>query len=771
MKKSRKLTAIMFTDIVGYTALMQADEERAVEVRARHREVFNQSHSDFNGDILQYYGDGTLSVFSSAVDAVACAIKIQKSLRDRSPKVDLRIGIHLGDVVHSDQEVYGDGVNLASRIENIATAGSILVSGRLNEELQNQKDISTQSIGVYQFKNIVNPVEVFAISNEGIVLPSFSTDEGRKDKSIAVLPFVNMSSDKENAYFSDGISEEIINALAKIDGLKVTSRTSSFFFKDKNLPIKEIGRQLGVASILEGSVRLSGTKLRITAQLIQVEDDFHFWSETWDRSMEDLFDIQDEISLLIAEKIREQFGHLVIKDHLVEKETESVTAYDCFLRARYLENKWNPVDMQAAIKLYRKALEVDPNYADAFLGLANSYGFLGTTGVLSYEEGWQKTAEYTQQALHLNGNLSGIHYQLSNLAFFIESDFEKSLSEMNKAVELNPNNATAREFLSFLLILKGDKEGAFDEVEQAVGINPLSDETRFFKAYLHYMIEEYEVALGILNGILEKNPKNIPATSIKSQVLLAQGKVVEFFSFLDKVPDNTMPDGEKLGLITLGHILGGHQEESTRHLESLHALAQKPEGFAGDSLLFFVYAIQGDNDKAFEWVEQALEKKSSLLLLRYTDPLAKNFRNDKRYNILHEKIYGTAETEKVKTINSAGVDRDLADQIEQKLSHLIREEKIYLDPDLSLRKLAERLQVHSNQLSWVLNQKMGSNYNEFINSLRLEAFKEIAANKENSHLTIEGLAYESGFNSKTVFNTFFKKHMGLTPRGYLKSLQ
>ena len=761
----------MFTDIVGYTAIMQDDEERAAEVRARHRHVFNQSHSDYSGEILQYYGDGTLSVFESAVEAAECAIYIQKNLTEHSPKVDLRIGIHLGDVVHSDQEVYGDGVNLASRIEHMSTAGSILISSRLNEELKNHKAISTESLGAFQFKNIKNETEVFAITNEGVSLPLFSKTENRARKSIAVLPFLNMSSDKKNSYFSDGITEEIINALSKIQGLKVTSRTSSFFFKDKNLPISEIGGQLGVASILEGSVRLSAKRLRISAQLIQVEDDFHFWSETWDRNVEDLFEIQDEISLLIAEKIREQFGHLVIQDHLVEKETESVTAYDYFLRARFLENKWNPTDAQEAIKLYRKALEVDPNYSDAFLGLANSYGFLGTTGAISFEVGWQKTVEYTQQALHLNGNLSGIHYQISNQAFFIESDYEKSLSEMVRAIELNPNNATAREFMSFLLILKGDRAGAFEQIKLAVDINPLSEETRFFKAYWHYMTEEFGEALEIIDDILTKNPKNIAANSIKLLMLLSEEKVDELFAFLNEIPEHTLPNADVLGVTTLGHIISGNDVETKSHLAALEAMAALPDGYTADSYLFFAYAAQNDFDRAFEWVEKAIENKSFLLLLRYPDPFAKAIRADNRYAYYQEKIYGKLESSKPKPVKTSIVDREMAERIEKELHDLVQSERVYLDPNLSLRKLAEKLETHPNQLSWVLNQKLGSNYNEYINQLRLEAFKENASKKENSHLTIEGLAYESGFNSKTVFNTFFKKQTGLTPKGYIKSLR
>jgi len=241
-KKVRQLAAIMFTDIVGYTALMQGDEAVATSIRARHREVFRQQHELHQGKIIQYYGDGTLSVFKSAIEAAECAIDIQRLLQEGNP-VPLRIGLHMGDIVFNKTEVYGDGVNVASRIQSMGVAGAILLSGKLNDELKNHHDISTVSAGHFELKNIAHPVEVFAITNDGIIVPQPLELNGKQkiiNKTIAVLPFVNMSTSAENEYFSDGITEEIINALSKIKSLKVTSRTSSFFFKNKSIPIKQI---------------------------------------------------------------------------------------------------------------------------------------------------------------------------------------------------------------------------------------------------------------------------------------------------------------------------------------------------------------------------------------------------------------------------------------------------------------------------------------------------------------------------------------------------
>ena len=234
-QKNRRLAAVMFTDIVGYTAFMQGDEKLAIKLRAHHREVFEQQHQLYQGEVIQYYGDGTLSIFKSAIQAVKCAIEIQQLLQ-KGEAVPIRIGIHMGDIVFNKTEVYGDGVNFASRIESIGVAGSILVSGKLNDELENHKDIFSSSLGQFELKNIAKPVEIFAISNDGIKVPQAIELKGKQksiEKTIAVLPFVNMSTNAENEYFSDGITEEIINALAKVKSLKVTSRTSSFFFKIK----------------------------------------------------------------------------------------------------------------------------------------------------------------------------------------------------------------------------------------------------------------------------------------------------------------------------------------------------------------------------------------------------------------------------------------------------------------------------------------------------------------------------------------------------------
>ena len=571
--------------------------------------------------------------------------------------------------------------------------------------------------------------------------------------TIAVLPFVNMSNSEENEYFSDGITEEIINALAKIGNLKVTSRTSSFFFKNKNVNIKDIAKTLGVSTILEGSIRLSNDMVRITAQLIQAEEDFHFWSETWDRKLDNIFEIQDEISLIIADKLREEFGHLEIQEHLVNKQTENIQAYEYSLKAKYLRNKWNPEDVKEAILLFKKALELDPKHSESHLGLADCYSFLGTTGFLPFLEAWEKTHQYTQQALKLNPNLSGVHYQLANQAFFIECDYNKSLQEMKKAIEINPNNAEAQQFMSFLYIIAGEKSESKKHLEIAKTINPLSEETQFFNAYYHYMVEDFTKSLELLNKCIAANDKNIPAYSVKSLCLLKLGLYDEVINFFNQVPSEVIVLGEKTGAIALAYALKNEEVKTQEYQHLLEEQAKGINGFTADSFTFMLHVVLGNLNEAFDWIENAIKKKSSLLLLRFADPLLVALKDDSRYLSYKNILFKVDDSPESGSAKKALLDQITSERYRKLVLTYIKNHQPYLDSSLSLRSFAEQIKIHPNQLSWLLNASFGKNFNEYINHYRIETFKSLAKNPQNSNITIMGLAYDSGFNSKTAFNT------------------
>lgn len=609
-------------------------------------------------------------------------------------------------------------------------------------------------------------VQFDRISHLRLVLITPSTIS---NKTIAVLPFVNMSSDAENEYFSDGITEEIINALAKINGLKVTSRTSAFHFKGKNIPMPTIGKELGVSTLLEGSVRLAGNSMRITAQLIDAAEDFHFWSETWDRKLDNVFEVQDEISLLIADRLREHFGHFEIQEHLVEPNTNSLDAYKLFLKGRQTFNKWNPEDVKQSMAYYQQALEIDPNHAEAMVGLADAYSFLATITVIPYEEGWSKCAELTLKALTINDRLAAAYYNLANLAFFTKFSYREAFEHGSKAVSVNPNHVESQQFMAFLYILAGKKAEARKHLDAALSVDPLSQETQFYSGYIEYMSDNYSEAVKQLDRCLEVNPMNIPVHSVKTLCLLKLGRYDEAVSYFDALPSEIVVAGEKAGSQALGYAMKGDKVNAQKLEDLLNEMANGEDGFTADSYKFLLAGATGRNDDAFAWVEGALKMGSPLLLLRYSDPLVNPIQKDPRYTEFHhqlfpEDLFGT-KTEATK--KKALLDETAAADYKTKLQQLIEAEKSHLNPGVSLRSLADELGIHANQLSWLLNDGFGKNFNEFINHYRVEEFKQLAKLPENAHLTIMSIAYDCGFNSKTVFNTYFKKETGLTPKQFL----
>jgi len=417
----RQLVAIMFTDMVGYTALMQEDERLAKQKRDRHRKVLEENVNKFNGEILQYYGDGTLSIFNSGVQAVQSAIQIQKEL-NKEPKVALRIGLHTGDIVFDEDGIYGDGVNIASRLESISVPGGILISEKLQDELFNQPELKTQSLGKFRLKNVKKPVEVYAVSADGIIVPSpneLSSEKAESTKTIAVLPFVNMSSEPDNEYFSDGITEEILNALVKVEGLQVTSRTSSFAFKGKNLEAKEIAKRLNVNTILEGSVRKSGKRVRITAQLINTSNDYHIWSETYDRDLEDIFEVQDEIAKKITNTLREKLTVQQKDEQLVTSKTDNIDIYNLYLKGKHHLFKWSPDETKKGLEILNEVIHQEENFAPAHSLIAFCYVLLGAMGHMKTGIAYNKAMDHAKRAIELDSTLADAYASLGLVKIFL----------------------------------------------------------------------------------------------------------------------------------------------------------------------------------------------------------------------------------------------------------------------------------------------------------------------------------------------------------------
>jgi TolB-like protein/Flp pilus assembly protein TadD len=469
----------MFTDMAGYTALMQQDERQAKASRDRQRSVLEDRITGHDGRILQYYGDGTLSVFQSAISAVRAAVEVQERLR-AAPSVPLRIGIHTGDVVHDEEGVFGDGVNVASRIQGMSVSGGVLISGKVFDEVKNHPDIRTRNLGAFNLKHVQHPMHVYAIVNEGLAVPTESeVSSGRIDtsKSVAVLPFVNMSADPENEFFSDGITEEIINALTQVNGLKVTARTSSFAFKGRNDDIRQIAERLAVTHVLEGSVRRAGNRVRVTAQLICAEDGYHMFSETYDGALEDVFALQDQIARKIVERLADRLRPVQTSEgerRVSVRHSHDTEAHTEYLKGRFEAARFSPESSRRAIVHYERAMAMDPDCALPYTGLAGAYVFLGAIGHAPAQDAFSRAEAAAVKAIELEPEAGASHVALAAVQLFHKWDFDGAYRSFQKAISLNPGSADAHHLYGMYLQAIGDFEEAVEENRIAVQLDPLA---------------------------------------------------------------------------------------------------------------------------------------------------------------------------------------------------------------------------------------------------------------------------------------------------------
>jgi len=406
MPQSRQLAAIMFTDIVGYTLLMGKDEEEAFNLLSINLKLQQPLIEQFNGRLIKELGDGILASFATVFDAVTCACHILTACK-KEAGLQLRIGIHQAEVIFQNGDVFGDGVNIAARIQAIAPINSILVSESVHSNISNKKGFQTKYKGEEILKHVKEPIRLYEIIMEESFNPeiknkAIKTAPAIPSKSIAVLPFVNMSNDPEQEYFSDGMAEDIITSLSHLEDLKVAGRTSSFQFKGKNVDLHEVGNKLGVKTVLEGSVRRQGNRLRITAQLINVEDGFHLWSQKYDRDMDDIFAIQDEIALSITEQLKVL---LLQKDRerITRAATHNAIAYELYLKGTFHINRRGS-SIKVGLECFRKAIEMDPNYSLAYTGFAYANILGAFYSFFPAREVMQKIKEALETSIRLDSS-------------------------------------------------------------------------------------------------------------------------------------------------------------------------------------------------------------------------------------------------------------------------------------------------------------------------------------------------------------------------------
>jgi len=646
----RKLAAIMFTDMVGYSALTQHNEALALELLQEHRRLLRSIFPKHRGSEIKTIGDGFLVEFSSALAAVQCGIEIQEAIAKRNsvnpPQgcFQVRIGIHLGDVVRGDNDVVGDGVNIAARIEPLAGPGGICISQQVFDQVEKRVAKSLKRMGPVTLKNIMQPLDVYWVEYEGATSgpPTLVQADRRSgtEKSIAVLPFLNMSSDPENEYLSDGLTEDLIMAFSRLKGLRVPARTSSFAFKGKHEDIRRIGEHLNVNTILEGSVRKVRDRLRVTAQLINVADGDHLWAQTFDRQMQEVFAIQDEITREIVRALEMQLVGAGDQP-LAEHGTYNTNAYQLYLQARYHFNKFTGEGFKRCIECCKKALEIEPNYALAYAALSLSFQYGWFYGHLSFEEKLAAIGVhdlFAEKAVELDPNLAESQTALAMVRFWNERDWSRAEECFKQAIKLNPNYVTAHEHYSLFLACRRRTDEAIKHARWALQLDPLSPLNTLSVVALYWLVHRYDLMFEQAHRLFDLESNFFGTYWMLGLAHWSQGMHDAAVAELRKA---VQLGGGPVPLADLGCLLGrvDRKPEAQQVLEELKELGKRM--YVQPPCLGFVHASLGNHDEAFDCFAQGMEHENgSIAYLReYCICTGLNeLRADPRFPALLKKI-------------------------------------------------------------------------------------------------------------------------------------
>ncbi len=628
-EQTRQLAAIMFTDIVGYTTLMGEDEDRAIQELERNLQIQIPLIEENSGTFVKQMGDGILASFHSSLDAINCAVAIQEAIEEPSPQ--LRIGIHLGDILTKDGEVYGDGVNIASRIESIAPPGGILISGQMMDTIRNKIQYQTSFFGEKNLKNVSQPIRLYSVtSREESNTPSVPLDE-TSEKSIIVIPFENISSDPENEYFSDGLTDELIDTLAKLPELKVISRTSAFSLKKTDKDIRSLRNQFNVKYGLEGSVRKAGDRLRITAQLINLEDGYHLWSQRFDRHLDDIFEIQEEIAQRIVEELM-----IKLKGKLVEAPTENKKAYKAYLMGRYFWNKRTTAGLEKSLYYFKEGINLDPGFALAYVGLADSYRMQGHQNIYPPTSIFPKAKAAAQKALEINPNLAEALASLGAIVGGHDWNWSQSLNYVRQSIKINPNFAVARQWLSEVYAILGDFESALKSIGQAEELDPLSMVIKSTKGWLYFLDRKYDRAIEILEESKDLDDQFYLTYFYLGQIFIQKG---DHQQALENLNRSLTLSGKEPGVISyLGYCYGvmGDKPKATAVLDQLDQLANQKYCSKFHHAVVHLGLNQEEEVKLF--LLQAFEERSDLIIFINVDPIFDAVRERKWFQKLVDDL-------------------------------------------------------------------------------------------------------------------------------------
>ena len=608
---SHQLAAILFADVVGYTAMMQEDEATAVEKINRFRHSLETIAEELNGKIIQYYGDGALLLFQSSTDAAEFAKVLQMDINE-PPMIPVRIGIHMGDVLLQNGNVFGDVVNIASRIQALAPSGGIYVSEMVFQNIANKKGLESVFIRQEKLKNVKEPVRIFEVLtsySQPVIAPVIIKPVSKivEENSIAVLPFSNMSSDMEQEYFSDGLTDDIITQLSKIKALKVISRTSVMQYKKNPKSIKEIGKELGVAVILEGSVQRSSNKVRITAQLIDAATDEHLWADSYDRSVKDIFVIQREVAISIASVLNKKLSKKEV-ENLDDAPSVDVQAYDLYLRGKFLVEKRNKTDLLIARELFQQAIKKAKDFAPANSGLANTYLLSSYRGYEDPDIMLPLAKKQIDMALTIEPSAAETH---AAMGYWYHQTFNWKEAEKSyrKSIQLNANQSNVYLWLAILLEGKGEKELAAGIYSKGIEINPEWEYLMQSRVKAFMNTGNHEEAIKLQKHLIDKatfDPvlRNKRLTEL-SRLYWFLNKRDEAIQLATKAKDNGL----------LRFYKDGDNSFLLKEVDEQYNVLRKSGDYISEFWMGLAYANAGSKDKALACFNNAVVLKEAAVTL------------------------------------------------------------------------------------------------------------------------------------------------------------
>jgi adenylate cyclase len=551
----RRLAAILAVDVAGYSRLMGEDEEGTLAaLRAVRRELGDPKIAEHRGRIVKTTGDGLLVEFASVVDAVRCAVEVQREMIPRNAaaptqrRIEFRMGINVGDIIIEDGDIFGDGVNIAARLEALAEPGGICLSAAAHEQVRDRLDIAFDDLGEQQVKNIVRPVRVFQVRREGpLPDPPPQAGEGRvgalplPDKpSLAVLPFQNMTGDPEQEYFVDGMVEEITTAIARLPWLFVIARNSAFTYKGKPVDVKQMAQALGVRYVLEGSVRKAANRVRITGQLIDTTTGAHIWAERFDGALDDIFELQDQVAASVVGAIEPKLRQSEI-ERASRKPAANLTAYDLYLRALAHFHKYTEEGLREAVALMKRALAIDPSYAPAaaMIGWCRTFQRLQGWGHLS-DDDIAEAVQLARQAIETGKDDPDALWMATNAVSFFAGDHKTGSDAVDRALMLNPNAAYAWLARALVSYRQNHPDGAIEALQRAMRLSPLDPLGWLFTSGLaayHVIAGRYEEAIEWADRCLREMPRYESALRNKVVACAQIGRIAEARAGLERLLD------------------------------------------------------------------------------------------------------------------------------------------------------------------------------------------------------------------------------------------